>query len=632
MHGGPFLEDPAFTIALALAVGMIAQVLARHLRLPGIVLLLAAGAALGPDGLGWLRPESLGATLQTLVGYAVAVILFEGGLQLNLRRLRRQARPIRGLVTVGAVITAVGGTLAARWLMHWPWSVAALFGTLVIVTGPTVITPLLRRMRLQSETATVLEAEGVFGDAIGALVAVVTLEVVLTPYSAAFGLGAWELIERLGFGALAGVAGGALMALLLRYERLIPYGLDNVVTLSLALLLYQLSNAVLEESGIVAVIAAGMTVGNSRGRLVEELKDFKEQLTVMLIGLLFVLLAADVRFADVRALGWPAAATVAALILAVRPLNVWLGTRSSDLDLKQKSFIAAMAPRGIVAAAVASLFAQRLAASEMPYGTELRALVFLVIAVTVTLYGLLGTPLAQMLGLKRKPEGGYAILGAGAVARVLARALTLEGQKVVLIDSNPQACQRADDAGLRVLFGSGLADRILQRAALDERRGAIALTANDGTNYSFVRRAKLEYGCPRVWVALGSDRSEVRPSMLQEIDARRAFGTVFNLSTWNQRVERGRAVLQAWVIESDGEDGRPVEITAEDALVLAWRNDTRAHPFESFEPPFRRASLLVLADRRAEERVRESFAAGGWKLESTRDPDEAGSLADQEQT
>lgn len=632
MHGdAAFFEQPALVIALALAIGMISQVLARHLRLPGIVVLLAAGAVLGPDGLGWVRPASLGTTLQTLVGYAVAVILFEGGLQLNLRRLRSQARPIRGLVTTGALITAVGGTLAARWLMHWPWSVAALFGTLVIVTGPTVITPLLRRMRLQSETATVLEAEGVFGDAIGALMAVITLEVVLTPYSTAFGLGAWELVERLGFGAAAGVAGGAVMAFLLRHERLIPHGLDNVVTLSLALLLYQISNTALEESGIVAVIAAGMTVGNNRGRLVEELKDFKEQLTVMLIGLLFVLLAADVRFDDVRALGMPAVATVAALILVVRPLNVWLGTGGSGLDLRQKAFIAGMAPRGIVAAAVASLFAQRLAASEIPYGTELRALVFLVIAVTVTLYGLLGTPLAQILGLKRKPEGGYAILGAGAVARVLARALTFEEQKVVLIDSNPQACQRADDAGLRVLFGSGLADGILQRAALDERRGAIALTPNDGSNYSFARRAKLEYGCPRVWVALGSDRSDVRPSMLQEIDARNLFGTVFNLSTWNHRLERGRAVLQEWVAESDENGGREVEITAEDALPLAWRSDARAHPFESFESPFRRASLLVLVDRRAEERVHESFTAGGWRLESVRDPDATGSPTEQEQ-
>lgn len=617
MHSGPFLEDPAFTIALALAVGMIAQVVARHLRLPGIVLLLAAGAALGPDGLGWVRPTSLGATLQTLVGYAVAVILFEGGLQLNLKRLRRQAGPIRGLVTTGALITAVGGTLAARWIMDWPWSVAALFGTLVIVTGPTVITPLLRRMRLQSETATVLEAEGVFGDAIGALVAVVTLEIVLTPYSATLGHSAWELVERLGFGALAGVAGGLVMAFLLRYERLVPDGLDNVVTLSLALLLYQASNAFLEESGIVAVIAAGMTVGNSRGRLVEELKDFKEQLTVMLIGLLFVLLAADVRLADLRALGWPAVATAVALIAAVRPLNVWLGTRSSDLDLRQKAFIAAMAPRGIVAAAVASLFAQRLADSEMPYGTELRALVFLVIAVTVTFYGLLGSPLARVLELRRKPKGGYAILGANAVARVLARALATRSQDVTLMDSNPQACQRAEDAGLRVLFGSGLADRILQRAELDERHGAIAMTPNDGINYSFARRAKYEFSCPRVWVALGSDRSEVRPSMLEEIDARRLFGGVLNLGTWSHRLDRGGATLQVWAPD-DG--GLPVEVGAEDALPLAWKGDRRAVPFEAFDPPIRGASLLVLTNQRTSSRVEEAFVAAGWRLESSRDP------------
>ena len=620
MHPASFLDDPAFTIALALAAGMISQVVARHMRLPGIVLLLLCGAALGPDGLGWVRPASLGSTLHTLVGYAVAVILFEGGLQLDIRRLRRQARPIRGLITVGALVTAAGGTAAAWWLMKWPLSIAVLFGTLVIVTGPTVITPLLRRMRLESGTSTVLEAEGVFGDAIGALVAVVTLEVVLTPYSDRFEHGMLELVERLGFGAVIGIAGGLVMAFLLRYERLVPEGLDNVVTLSLALLVFQAANALREESGIVAVIVAGMTVGNSRGRLVEDLKDFKEQLTVMLIGLLFVLLAADVRLADLQALGIAGWLTVAALIVVVRPLNAFAGTWRSDLGRRQKTFIAAMAPRGIVAAAVASLFAQRLDAAGMEYGRELRALVFLAIAATVAIYGLCGGPLARALGLRRTPAGGHVILGASPLARVLARTLYSGPRSVALIDSNPESCRRAEAEGLRVIFGSGLAEGVLQRASVDERSGAIAMTPNDGVNYSFIRRMRLEFNCPRVWLTLGSDRSEVRPSMLGEIEARLLTGEVFSLESWNHRLETGRAVLQVRQPAEGANGALEVPKSAEAALPIAWRASKRSRPFDSPTPPFRGARLYVLVNERQLTQVNDSYDALGWVLVEEGDP------------
>ena len=173
-HSG--IYGPAVTIALALAAGMLAQAVARHLKLPGIVVLLGVGVFLGPDGLGVVLPETLGMSLQVLVGFAVAVILFEGGLNLRLQRLRREARTIRALLTIGALITGLGGALAARMIMGWDWRLAALFGSLVIVTGPTVVTPLLRRIRVTRRVETVLEAEGVFIDAIGAVVALVTLQ------------------------------------------------------------------------------------------------------------------------------------------------------------------------------------------------------------------------------------------------------------------------------------------------------------------------------------------------------------------------------------------------------------------------------------------------------------------------
>ncbi len=611
-----YSNDPAFVVALALAVGMLAQVLARHLRIPGIVVLLAAGTLLGPDVLGWINPESLGGTLQTLVGYAVAVILFEGGLILDIRGLRRQARAIRGLVTWGALVTALGGAAAAHWIMGWSLPISVLFGTLVIVTGPTVITPLLKRLRVESKTATVLEAEGVFGDAIGALVAVVTLEVVLTAENDVVH-GALELVQRLGFGALLGLVAGFLMALLLRYEHIIPHGLDNVVTLSLVLLLYQVSNHLMHESGIVAVIAAGLAIGNNRTPLVSELKEFKEQLTVMLIGLLFVLLAADVRLDDLRDLGWRGVATVAALMLLVRPLNVLVGTWRSDLSAKQKGFLSWMAPRGIVAAAVASLFAQRLDAAGFTHGTELRALVFLVIAVTVTVQGLMGAPFAALLGLRRSTQGGYAILGAGPLARTLAVALGGDARTGVLIDTNAEACRDAERLGLKVIFGSGLSENVLQRAAIDERTGVIGMTSNDGTNYAFARRARREFRSPHAWVALASLNSEVRPSMLHQIDAEILFGAATNGASWSHRVDHNRATVQEWSPEDDAQTPAIADLPAEAALPLGWKHKERTWPYSGPERPHRKAMLIVLVANRHRADTEAAFDLAGWRIESS---------------
>lgn len=360
------VSAPALVVAVALVAGMVAQVLARHLRIPGIVLLLAAGALLGPDVLGWVRPAELGPALQALVGFAVSIILFEGGLNLDLRRLARQAKSIRRLVTVGALVTAIGGTVLPILVLGWDWRPAVLFGTLVIVTGPTVVTPLLRRMRVQPRVGTVLEAEGVFGDAIGAIVAVVALEVVVSPSGASLAEGAWHLVLRLGSGTVFGILGGLAIGWVFKVENLVPEGLENIFTLSAVLALFQVSNALFPESGIVAAVFAGLTIGNMHIESLEELRDFKEQLTVLMITLLFVLLAADVRLAQLGDLGSGGWITVALLLLVVRPLNVFIGTAGTDLQLREKLFMSWMAPRGIVAAAVASLFAQSLHDAGIP--------------------------------------------------------------------------------------------------------------------------------------------------------------------------------------------------------------------------------------------------------------------------
>jgi NhaP-type Na+/H+ or K+/H+ antiporter len=611
-------SDPALTIASALAAGMLAQSLARHLRIPGIVLLLAAGVLLGPDLLGIVRPDSLGPGLQILVGYAVAIVLFEGGMNLEIRRLRRSARGIRQLVTIGALVTATGGAISARLLLGWSWTLSVLFGTLVIVTGPTVVTPLLRRLRLKSRLATVLEAEGVLIDAIGALMAVVTLEAVLHPAAEGFFEGAESFVVRLGLGAFVGLAAGLVMVALLRHEWLVPEGLENVLVLSIVLALFQGSNALLPESGLVSVTIAGLVVGNFKARLLADLRDFKEQLTVLMIGMLFVLLAADVRLSEVRALGLAGALTVASLMFVVRPLNVLISTAGSALDRKEKLFIAWLAPRGIVAAAVSSLFAQELTAAGIEGGKELRALVFLVIAATVLVQGMTGGLLAQVLGLRRPTNAGFLILGANPLGLALGRVFRAHDEEVVFIDSSPDACREAEEAGFRVLFGSALAESILIRAQVDGRAGSLAVTANDEVNLLFGKKTREEYKVQQAWVALRSGHKGVTPEMVEEDGAKVLFGEPRNLDLWMIRIERGLGEHQRWFRRATGDRTAAEEASAlpesdDIVLPLAIVRGRTVMPIVDDIVFKRRDELHVLVNR---ERAAEATAwmeEAGWE-------------------
>jgi NhaP-type Na+/H+ or K+/H+ antiporter len=541
-----FSANPAVTVALALAAGIVAQSLARHLRVPGIVLLLAAGFLLGPDAVGVVRPELLGHALEILTGFAVAVILFEGGLNLTWRRIRRQAVVIQKLLSIGVLITAVGGTMAARLAMQWDWRPAILFGTLVIVTGPTVITPLLRRIKVRRELETILETEGVLVDAVGAMVAVVALEVLLSPSGGAVAHGFVSLPARLLAGVLFGMVGGGLLALLLRLPRVVPDGLENILSLSFALAIFQLSNALVPESGIVSVIVAGMVLGNVRTRNVRELREFKEQLTVLLIGMLFVLLAADVRLREILDLGWRGLAVVLALMLLVRPLTVLVCTAGNGFPWRHRVFLGWVAPRGIVAAAVSSLFADRLADAGVGGGSELRALVFLVIAATVIFQGATAQLFARLLGLRRPSDEGFAILSAGPIGRLLADLLRNAGHKVVLIAVDTLDYRVAEEEGCRVIYGQALNERVFLGAGMESRRGAVALLGNGAMNLLFARKARHEYKVPEVWVAIQREQSAIDPDLVHEAGGRVLFAEARDLELWSSRLRRGLVEIEQW--------------------------------------------------------------------------------------
>ena len=551
------VNDPALTFGLALAGGMVAQVIALHMRMPGIVVLLLVGVLLGPDGVNVVRPATLGPGLHMIVAISVAVILFEGGLHLDLHRLRLEALTIRRLVTVGALITAVGGAVAARFVMGWSWQVAILFGTLVIVTGPTVITPLLRRLHIKRNLHTILEAEGVLIDPIGAIIAVVVLEIALGQDLPVAGL--LGIPTRLVIGATVGAVGGILIGRLLGTEKAIPHRYASITTLALLLALYACSEALMPESGIVVGPVAGIAVGNMPSRPSRELKAFKEQLTVLLVGLLFVLLAADVRIAEVTGLGWPGLVTTALLMVVVRPIDIAVSTAGSGLSFKERAFLAWLGPRGIVAAAVASLFAQALAAEGVTEGRELQAMVFLVIATTVVIQGLGGGIVARLLGVRQPSNRGYLIAGANALARELARALRTSGQEVVLVETDAAEVAKAEREGLAVLHGNALDDELLERADLGGRRGVIGLIRNEGVGLLVAEKGLRDFRVRTAHIAVRSDGASVPMERVQAIGARLLFGTETDVAHWSRELASGRVVARSYVFTGDSEV-RPSEL------------------------------------------------------------------------
>ena len=483
----------ALTVAAALAAGIFVQCLARVVRIPSIVMLLATGLALGPTGLDWVRPEDLGEGLFLLVDFAVAVILFEGALNLDLSRLRREERVIRRLLTEGAFVTFVGSALAVWLLLEWSLSLSVLVGALVVVTGPTVVGPLVRDLRLRPRIQTILEAEGVLIDPIGALLALLVLQVTLTADAVGVAAEAWDLVLRLVFGIVFGVAGGLAIAGLLRVPALVR-GLENVLTLALVTLLFQLGDYALSQTGLLAVTVAGLVVGNVKSPVAEDLREFKDQLTVLLIGAIFVLLAANVDLADVQALGLGGIAVVVVLVVVVRPVSVLVATRASGLTWRERMFIAAIAPRGIVAAAVASITASVLTAEGLPGGNTLTALVFLTIGGTVLAAGVLAWPLAAILGLRLPARDRVVILGAQGLGLALGQQLRAAGRTVVFIDADPKRCREAEEMGFSVLFGDALSDRVLRRIPIELVGTAVGATFNDNLNSQFVRLARQAFG------------------------------------------------------------------------------------------------------------------------------------------
>lgn len=416
-------EQLALLWAVAVAVGAIARLASRLLAIPAVVLLLAGGLLAGRQGLGLIEPLDLGSGLKTAVELLVALVLFEGGLGLRVPD-SLLGRRLRKLVIFGLPVTLMGGLLMAHYWAQLSWELAALFSAIVSATGPTVIAPLVRQMKLQTPLAKLLEGEGLLVEPIAAVGALVVLQWILEPFAASYGVLAVDLLSRLGLGSLLGALAGGLLSLLL--QRLPDEPMDSV-RLQLCLGTLMLLSVGCEQlvgsaAGLPAAAVAGFVVGCLLESHLGDLEAQLSQLAQLSITLLFPLLAADVTWSDLSPLGWRGIVCVLGLMLVVRPLAVMLGSIGSGLSWRQKIFLSWMAPRGIVSASTASLFALRLEEAGILGASRVQGLVFLTILMTVTLNGLIAPLLARWLHLTQEQSvaAGHPAPPGGVGARTAA--------------------------------------------------------------------------------------------------------------------------------------------------------------------------------------------------------------------
>jgi len=381
--------------------GACARLFSSFTGFPSVVILLLSGLLIGRSGLGLVEPLDLGQGLETIVGLLVCLVLFEGGLNLKLPEGNIRNTVLK-ISLVRLFISLSAGIIIAHWLAGLSWQVAGIYSAIVLATGPTVVSPLVEQIKLASPLSEVLKAEGLLLEPIGAVLALLLLELTLGDLRGINDVFI-ALMQRLGGGVLIGLSAGWLLSeILKKIKKEASFGIELQVTLGFIFLVYGICEYFLPESGLPASVAAGFIVGKREVIDKERLDNLIGELAQLAITVLFPLLAADVSWGELSPLGWGGVVCVFMLMVIVRPISIWIATMGRDLNLKEKIFLAWLAPRGIVTAAVASLFSIRLEQAGILGAGRLQGLVFLTILMTVGIQGLSAKPLVNRLELCQK--------------------------------------------------------------------------------------------------------------------------------------------------------------------------------------------------------------------------------------
>ncbi|AVI50583.1 cell shape-determining protein [Pukyongia salina] len=484
-------------LAGIIVLGILAQWVAWKFKIPAILPLILIGLFVGPvstliseDGSQWIQPIYDGKSgffpdqnLFYFVSLAIGIILFEGGLTLRRGEVAKIGPVIGKLISLGSAVTFIGGGVAAHYIFGLDWRIAFLFSALIIVTGPTVITPILRNIPLKKDVSAVLKWEGILIDPIGALVAVLVFEFISVGGDAGYTKQALiEFGKIILIGFSFGISGGYALYYSIK-KKFIPHYLLNVVSLSVVLLIFVESDVFAHESGLLAVVVMGMFLGNSDLPSLKELLYFKESLSVLLISILFILLAANISLDDLLLVyNWETAILLAVIIFVLRPMAVFLSTTGSSLKTNEKLFISWVGPRGIVAAGIASLFGTKLVEQGIPGAEYITPLVFAVVLVTVLLNAATARVFASIVGVFLKSSEGIIIIGASKVSRLIGNYLAKNNRHVVLVDTNASNIERARELGLEAINGSIYTGDLTDNIELNDVGYLLAMTGNSEIN------------------------------------------------------------------------------------------------------------------------------------------------------
>lgn len=515
-------EYTAIILASITLIGIACQWLAWWLKLPAILFLLLAGIVAGPVS-GFLRPDALfGDLLFPMVSLGVAVILFEGSLTLKLHEISGLGGVVRNLVSIGALINGLIIALATHLLLDFSRELSLLFGAIVVVTGPTVVMPMLRTMRPTANIANTLRWEGIIIDPLGALLAVLVFEFIVSgqQHNTLLTFATTLLVG----GGLGTVAASGL-ALVLRHH-LMPGYLINVATLALVLGTFTLANALAHEAGLLAVTVMGMALANMKDISIKEMVDFKESLSTMIISLLFIILAARIEFTQLATLGLGAVGLLAVILFLARPAAVLVATAGSRLNWRERLLLGWIAPRGIVAAAVAALFSLRLTELAVPQAELLVPLTFLVIIGTVVLQSATARPLASLLRVSEPEPRGVLIVGANSVARAIAKALIAKGFRVVLADTHWDDISQARMDGIPTYYGNVVSEHADRNLDLVGVGRLLAMSRRSTFNALACLRYKSEFGPNQVYSLQTPEekRASEKSAIGREYACTRLFG------------------------------------------------------------------------------------------------------------
>ncbi len=538
-------------LSIILGLGILSQWFAWRLHFPAILLLLISGYLAGP-ALRIINPDQLfGELLLPIVSISVALILFEGGLSLRFKELKETGNIVFNLVSIGVIVSWVLISMAINFLLGINYQIAILLGAILVVTGPTVIIPILRHIKPVGKVGPILKWEGIMIDPIGAILAVIVFEALIAGGIGTATVATLETVfKAIFFGTLLGLAGAGIIVVALR-NHWIPDFLQTPITLTLAVGVFTLSNIIQTESGLVSVTIMGMALANQSWISIKHIAEFKETLRLLLISILFVTLAARINVDELRYMtNHKSLIFLAFLILVVRPIAIMISTFMEEIDWRERIFLSFMCPRGIVAAAVSSVFAIRLVELGYHEAELMVPVTFLVITGTVTIYGLIASPLARWLKIATPNPQGLLIIGAHSWAREMAKALFEEGYKVLLVDSNWNNISMARKEGLPTYYGNILSENVVEELDLSGIGKLLAITPNDEVNSLAVLHLRDYFSSSELYQLPPQNKNgNIQQTIPQHLRGRLLFGPDITFSAMQSRFEKGAVIKKTTLTE-----------------------------------------------------------------------------------